>query len=532
MSDQLLGELDRLVGKTKEAQAAYQGVDQETLARWRKDPFRWARERLKIPLYRWFYYAQNHYRQHKWDGTPEPLWTAGRHIADGFSAAILSATGTGKTFFAAVLTLWWLDCWENSRVVTMAPKEDQLSLHIWKEIAKLFPLFQKLHPKCKLMGSLELRMRPWIPKDEWGALGFACGVEADEEVATKAQGFHCPDLLFIIEETTGVHEAIINAVIFTCVSPHNLQLYLGNPNSVEDTLSRVAKRPGVKLIRASALDHPNIVTDDPLRIPGATSRQKLEEWKLEFGEENPIYQSRARGIPPAQGKDALINAEWVERAMARGTSQDQDDEVWRQDLLKVADSRGALGVDVAASEAGDKAAIAWGRGAMCLTLKTYRCPDPNQFARDHVYPYVQGGMVPRSIYVGIDVVGVGVGAVGEMRRLRQPVQELNGGKQYWPEYAKDNEVFANLRSQMYWQARSDLFHGRVGFAFKDPELVKDLTAPMWWTQNGKIVVESKEDFKDRLKRSPDKGDAFVYWNWVRQFTRTATFATQSRAVAF
>jgi hypothetical protein len=39
---------------------------------------------------------------------------------------------------------------------------------------------------------------------------------------------------------------------------------------------------------------------------------------------------------------------------------------------------------------------------------------------------------------------------------------------------------------------------------------------MWTTRNGKIAVESKDDIIKRLRRSPNKGDAAVYWNWVRR----------------
>lgn len=48
------------------------------------------------------------------------------------------------------------------------------------------------------------------------------------------------------------------------------------------------------------------------------------------------------------------------------------------------------------------------------------------------------------------------------------------------------------------------------------ELFEDLTSPTWGTRNGKIFVESKEDLRKRLGRSPDKGDAVVHANWVRK----------------
>jgi hypothetical protein len=57
---------------------------------------------------------------------------------------------------------------------------------------------------------------------------------------------------------------------------------------------------------------------------------------------------------------------------------------------------------------------------------------------------------------------------------------------------------------------------------------------MWTTKNGKIVVESKEDFKKRLpgRRSPDKGDSWVYWNWISQAQKVRNFDFASTTVAF
>jgi hypothetical protein len=47
----------------------------------------------------------------------------------------------------------------------------------------------------------------------------------------------------------------------------------------------------------------------------------------------------------------------------------------------------------------------------------------------------------------------------------------------------------------------------------DPELLADLAAPRWTLTTNGILIESKEDIIDRLKRSPDCGDAVVMAYW-------------------
>lgn len=515
--------LDRLITAVETRREV---VPHDTLIkpRWRKDPYTWARERLKLPLRRWRAMAGQAYLDHRWDGTEEPLYTVAKELAAGHSVAVSSATGVGKTYLGAVLLLWFLDCWEGSEVITLAPKRDQLSLHLWKEVRRLWPLFKQLHPQAMLLQSMQLRMRPHDDEDGtggWGAVGFPCGVSADEEVANRARGFHNEHLLFIVEETTGVHDSLLNAIALTCVAPHNLRLFFGNPDSDQDALALAGRSPNVVAVRASALDHPNVVTGDPLLVPGATSRQVLDEWREKYGEGHPLFDSRARGIAPGQAKHALIRREWCDAAIARAK-----DPEWAAVATRGA---AAAGVDVAASDEGDKAALAFGRGPCCLELRAAPCPDPNAYGRHHVWPLVDSGLV-KPERIGVDTVGVGVGCVKELKRLGAEVQALNGGEAFWKQYAGD-EKFGNLRCQMYWQVRTDLHHELIGMP-DDPELVADLTAPRWETRGGKIWVESKEDFKKRLGRSPDKGDAFVYWNWVRQATRDLVIPVGTRPVAF
>ena len=69
---------------------------------------------------------------------------------------------------------------------------------------------------------------------------------------------------------------------------------------------------------------------------------------------------------------------------------------------------------------------------------------------------------------------------------------------------------------MWWTLRQDLQRGLIGLPM-DSELQSDLITPKWTTRNGKIVVEAKEDIRKRLGRSPNKGDAVVYWNWIRTY---------------
>lgn len=155
---------------------------------YQQDPIRWAKDILGIDerTLRWSLYG-GAYDGHVWDGDRDPLARICEELAAGNWVGVESATGMGKTFLAGFLPLWYLDSFPGSYVVTAAPKEKQLQLHLWKELGRFWPRFVRRRPQAELK-QLKLRMDP--PRDEngvkvggeaWAAVGFACGVGAAEE---------------------------------------------------------------------------------------------------------------------------------------------------------------------------------------------------------------------------------------------------------------------------------------------------------------------------------------------------------------
>ncbi len=74
--------------------------------------------------------------------------------------------------------------------------------------------------------------------------------------------------------------------------------------------------------------------------------------------------------------------------------------------------------------------------------------------------------------------------------------------------------FHNHRAMWYWRMREALDpENELAIELpNDPELKSELAAPIWkLTQRG-ILIESKDDIKDKLGRSPDKADAVVFAN--------------------
>lgn len=80
------------------------------------------------------------------------------------------------------------------------------------------------------------------------------------------------------------------------------------------------------------------------------------------------------------------------------------------------------------------------------------------------------------------------------------------------ELAKDSKIpFYNLRAQVYWRLREALHpKSGEGLAIKRSATVKaQLTAHRWKLQSGKILIESKEEIRERVGSSPDEADGIV-----------------------
>lgn len=500
------------------------------------DPIGWAIDKLGIPEHtiRWDQNAG--YDVHQWDGTANPLVA----IADGLVAwqnvGCESGTGTGKSYWMAVLILWFLACHEDARVFTFAPKEDQLRLYIWMEIGRLWPRFAACFPDAKLT-DLTIRMRGGSDEPDkisWGARGYAVGISAGEQVSTKASGMHAEHLLLVYEETPGIPMPVLEAGRNTCTAPHNLRVAIGNPNHQLDSLHRFCLSTNTVHVRMSALDHPNVVADDHRIVPGAVSRQKIEERRIEYGEDDPVFLSRIRGLSPDQPSNALIRLEWLKAAQAR-----YDRRVLADALPTKVTGKG---VDVANSARGDRGCIVDFADNAVIRIDAFPCPDANALGAQVVAEARKHGLEMRR--VGVDAIGVGAGTINEARRqgailtalyaggkpMRMVEKMPDGRTQEW---SPDVNLFENLRAQMYWQAREDLRSGVLDLPF-DKELWEELTSTTFEDDNKVVRILPKDDLRALLGRSPDKADAFVMGNWVRAraFVPAPAVDVQGRSLGY
>ena len=115
----------------------------------------------------------------------------------------------------------------------------------------------------------------------------------------------------------------------------------------------------------------------------------------------------------------------------------------------------------------------------------------------------------------VDSIGIGSSALDFMQGLNLNVLAVNGSEASGAITKAGNLRFRNRRAEMYWMLREALDPTNADKIAlpPDPELLGDLTAVRYKVVTmGKVAalqMRSKDEIREALSRSPDKGDAIA-----------------------
>lgn len=193
----------------------------------------------------------------------------------------------------------------------------------------------------------------------------------------------------------------------------------------------------------------------------------------------------------------VIPRAWVREAMARWTPEPPDSE-----RLKPL----VVGGDVARG-GDDKTVNAPRRGNWFAKLEKHSgrsTPDGQSVVALWAILLRNGGTV------NADVIGIGASAF-DLSKGKFHVVPVNFSEGSDATDKSGTLKFVNKRAEVYWGFREalDPESGKNIMLPPDPELEADLCTPRWIPQSNGIKIESKEDIKKRLGRSPDCADAVV-----------------------
>lgn len=233
----------------------------------------------------------------------------------------------------------------------------------------------------------------------------------------------------------------------------------------------------------------------------------VEQSEREWGRESALFQNRVLGEFATDAEDGVIPLAWAEEAIARESPSAQ---------LKATLPVQAMAADIA-RQGQDRNAIA--------ALHAWEAYFPVEAWHSANTMEVTGRIIQEwskhaadKPKLAVDVIGIGAGVVDRLREQGYEVVAFSGSESPGGETDKSGELkFLNLRAVSWWRVREMLdptgWYVRQGILLKlpdDDELLGELCTPRYETRsNGVIKVESKDEIRARLGRSPDKADAVV-----------------------
>ena len=394
---------------------------------------------------------------------------------------VRSGQGVGKTALEAALLLWFLMTNNYPRIVCTAPTGQQLRDVLWSEAAKWqakSPILDKLLKWTKTYIYLKGAEKRW----------FAVARVAGRP--ENMQGFHEDNMLFIVDEASGVADDIMEAILGTLTGPNNKLLMCGNPTRPSGIFfdSHHGTRGDFKAFRVNSEESPR------------TSKENIEALARAYGRESNVYRVRVLGEFPTSEDDAFITLPIVEAAIANE---------------HITNGEIAFGVDVA-RYGSDKTIIAVKQGNSLSIPVTRHGQNLMQTVGDIVNLYretlrEQPGYRGR-ITVYVDDTGLGGGVTDRLEevlreeRLRQmDIVPINFGARV-PD--KDAAGYYDNMAAWLWGSLREMIREKVIALPDNTALVAQLSSRKYaLSSSGRIVLESKEAMKRRGLPSPDIADA-------------------------
>lgn len=397
-----------------------------------------------------------------------------QNVMDNPRCAVKSGHGVGKTAVLSWLILWWLITRHPCKVVCTANTAHQLSDVLWAEAKK----WGRQLPDVFYQ---QLEMKTDKINLEGANDSYAVARVSRRENPEALQGFHSENLLFIIDEASGVDDMIFEVGEGSLSTPNAKVVMTGNPTRTSGYFFNAfsAMRDRWTLQTVACKDSTQVSPD------------YIEDMKLKYGDDSNVYRVRVLGEFPRAEDDTVIPLYMVESSLQRDIQVDPyTPVVWGLDVANFGSDRTAL-CKRRGNEVVDK-------------IRTWQGKDLMETVGMVVQEYEMCNYKDKPTDIFVDTIGIGSGVCSRLTELDLPARPIQVS-----ESPSMRDKYMRLRDELWFRAR-EWFEGRDVFLIQDDKLIEELIAPRFKiTSAGKIKVEAKDEFKKRLGgRSCDLADAF------------------------
>lgn len=461
--------------------------------------------------------------------------------------AVKTCNAIGKSYIAARIVITYLFLYPGSIVVTTAPTWKQVTDVLWREVGTALKKSKyKLTTKDANKAGLSL-------DTDWYAVGLSTSRPEN------FFGYHADRILVVVDEAGGVNQDIFKGVAAITPNVNARILLIGNPTNPAGLFYECFTMPelGANCITVSAFDTPNFTAtgiknvDDLLRIYTPRNGYTQSAWTAaidealakrmdkaysplispsvvygryhEWGTDSPLWQALIMGEFPTQANNALIPLDLIQAAMNRSSKDKPElrDDMTEEERLQamnwdsgwnVPEGPLQFGVDVAR----------FGEDATVLAPRRGGFVDPlivrNRLSTDKTVDLILDNIdkTAHDMTLRIDDTGVGGGVTDQLHR-RLADNNHSGTNELWNyrtiginfgSSAMDEDRFFNRRAEMFWHLREQFIQRKISLPL-DLNLANELASIRYsfTPKDNKIKIESKDEIKKRLGKSPDLADA-------------------------
>ena len=415
----------------------------------------------------------------------EPTWQQKEILQaiapQGAKVSVRSGHGIGKSSALSWIMLWFMLTQpshkdESLRIPCTAPSSHQLFDILWPELgiwsSKMHTSFSQhldhTGDSYWVKGYREKR--------------FAVARTARKEKPEALAGFHGDHMLFVIDEASGVEEAIFETAEGALSTEGARIIMTSNPTRTDGYFARSQKseREYWTTLNFSSLDSPLVDALYP------------EKMAKRYGEDSSVYRVRVLGEFPEASDNTVIPMNLVESALDRDVKYDGSEPIAGLDIARGGNDANALvirkGGDICYADRW------WSNDLMVTTGRVMKAYNEGLFT-----------------VVYVDAIGLGAGVADRLKEMGVPTVPVQVS-----ELASHNELYARLRDELWFLSREFFAEKNCKFSSKlDRDLREALVAELstvtyGYTSTGKLKVESKEELKARLGKdgmSPNLADA-------------------------
>ena len=395
-------------------------------------------------------------------------------VQDAILEAVASGHGVGKSACVSWLILWAISTFPDTRGVVTANTATQLMTKTWPELSKWHNLFIAKH-WFEVTATSIFSTSPGHEKT-WRIDAIPWSINNTEAFA----GLHNQGkrVIIIFDEASAIHDKIYE-VTDGATTDKDTEIFwfaFGNPT----------RNTGRFHAAFHKLKHRWTHNQVDSRAVTLSDKSKIKKWEEDYGVDSDWFKVRVKGEFPAVGDRQFISAALVDAARGKHLRTDQ------YDFAPV-----IISCDPAWT-GGDEIVIYKRQGLASTMLGKYAKNDDDNAIAGYLAKFEDEHQADG---VFIDQgYGTGIYSAGKLMGRRWTLVSFAAESQ--------DAGYLNKRAEMWFLMKKWLQQG--GAIPDDPVICEEIPGPEYTVRlDGKIVLESKQDMKDRGLTSPNRADALA-----------------------